>query len=85
MTKCVHEGEHPCPRRCLAPQVHTAQRPLQRVLHQIVGGAAIARQRAGIAPQPRNVLCDQAVVLTHDHPLSRSTRQRPPLFPEPPR
>ena len=53
----VHHGEKP--RAEIGPaavEVQLRPRALQRVLHQVVGGGAVADQRASVAPQPRDQL-----------------------------
>ena len=49
-------------------QMLGAQRPHQRVLHQIVGGFGVARQRPRIAPQRRNRRLD--ILVKRAHPIS---------------
>ncbi len=53
----VHDGEEPGAQvRAAAIQVQLRPGALQRVLDQVVGGSAIADERAGIAPQSRDQL-----------------------------
>ena len=61
----VHHGEQP--RAEIGPaavEVQLRPRTLQRVLHQVVGGGAVADQRASVAPQPRDQL-NQALGFVH--------------------
>src|SRR3989304_4375182 len=37
------------------PEMALVDRPLERVLHEVVGGMLVARERPRIAPQPRDV------------------------------
>ena len=52
----VHQREEPGAQvGARRPQAPFAAGPLERVLHQVVGGPGIAREHTGVAPQSRNL------------------------------
>ena len=58
-----------------------AQRPHQRVLHQIVGGLGVAGQRPRVAPQGRNRRLDILVKRAHPISSNRDSRAIVPAMP----
>jgi hypothetical protein len=63
----VHDREQPPPGAFSGlPVIETDQRPLQAVLDEVVGGVAVAQQRARIAAQARNFTEDRCLLLVHD-------------------
>ena len=62
----------PAPDVAAVKQMLGAQRPHQRVLHEIVGGLGVARQRARIAAQRRYRRLDVLVKRATRHAASRS-------------
>ena len=71
----VHDREQPAPRALAgAPVVDARQRPLEAILHEIVGRVAVAQQRARIAPQPGNFRKDRRLSFFHAGRLQRHHR-----------
>src|SRR4029077_5617633 len=67
----VHDGKEPRAKvGAAAIQVQFCPRTLEGVLHEIVGRCALAHQRSGVAPQPRNQL-DQALGFVHGEQAER--------------
>ena len=60
----VHDREQPAARQIAGrPALHPRQRPLEAVLHEIVGCIAVAQQRARIAAQPWDLVDDRLPAL----------------------
>ena len=73
----VQDGEQPLARVvALAPLLEPSQRPLQRVLDQIVGLAVVARERPRVAAQPRDLGSHGIAARGHAHSFSRRTQTK---------
>ena len=71
----VQDGEEPGAQIGAGlPQMLFGDGAGQAALNQIVGPRHIARQRAGIAPQPRDLNLEQPSEIAHCNPSSLSSR-----------
>src|SRR5207245_10442491 len=59
----MHDREQPRPQiASRAPQIELVPGALEGVLNQVVGDVAVADEGAGVAPQPGDVLDDEATI-----------------------
>jgi len=72
----VDDAKEPAPQAAaLLPEVPLLDRPLERVLDQVVGGIGIAGEAAGEAPEMRDLACDRPLQILQglppatDHPM----------------